>query len=303
MMEKFDSIYADSVNDEINFDVIFNGEGSLIESVDPDYFFNEDGEEKINESTEETNNIEEETVEEESEVSKMTSMSDLDSFLEDIDDGDSDSDDIEGPGVYTAESDDEDDDDEDDRDDDDDDEGYTGYISDEIDDDDFPRAFPKGQNRCEPQPRTIDDLDRKVDSMDCDKQVLHSGESVRDTNKMEDLDEYVDKLSADDEDNHLIDKVDNDDGSPDEEATPDDFSRPEDNPQDNSFEIGRNVSESITISDLDGAIMGLVPTGQSTLGPNIGLETEESEQPGSEEALDDGEDIDTIMDESFFDFF
>ena len=49
--------------------------------------------------------------------------------------------------------------------------------------------------------------------------------------------------------------------------------------------------------------MGLVPTGQSTLGPNIGLETEESEQPGSEEALDDGEDIDTIMDESFFDFF
>ena len=105
-----------------------------------------------------------------------------------------------------------------------------------------------------------------------------------------------------------------DDGSPDEEATPDDFPRPEDQP-DNSFEVGRKIKEACTMKELDSAIglmptgqntlgpnMGLVPTGQNTLGPNMGLESEESECPESIDALNDGEDIDDVMDEDFLFF-
>lgn len=318
MMEKFDSIYADSVNDEIEFDVVFGGEGSLIESVDPEYFFDECGEEKIDESTK---NKEEEKDDEEKdedvkeckkEASDISTMDDFDSFLEGLDD------DIENdgdPGDMEDTSINEDDDDDDEDDDDDDDEGYTGYRSTDDDDDDN-KLFDRDQTEyrpsgCEEKPNTIGDLDRQISRYDdveepreYQKQVLHSSEAdkIRDAKTIDDLDRYTNTSvnEDDDDDNHLIDKIDNDDGHPDEEATPADFHRPEDNYQDNSFETRDELKEAITISDLDSAIIGLVPTGQSTLGSNIGLDTEESEQPDSEDSLNDGEDIDAIMKESFF---
>lgn len=327
MMEKFDSIYADSINDEIEFDVIFGGEGSLIESVDPDHFFDESGEEITDESDEvvEENNIEEEIEESENVASKISSMEDFDSFLEELD--------IDNESPFSEDHDDDDDSDDDDND------GYTGYRSSDNDDDDDDidndddyygsnhdynrddhedkeKYHDFDQPRCEPngceekEPVTIDDLDKRiarydVGTNDYEKQVVHSGETktddVRDVRTVDDLDRYTNKSFNEDEeeDNHLIDKVDNDDGTPDEEATPADFHRPEDNYQDNSFEVRDELKESITISDLDSAI-GLIPTGQSTLGDNIGLDSEESEEPSSEEAFEDGEDIDSIMDESFF---
>ena len=304
MMEKFDSIYADSVNDEIEFDVVFGGEGSLIESVDPEYFFDECGEEKIDESTK--NKEEDEDVKEckkeASVISSISTMDDFDSFLEGLDDdieNDGDPGDMEDTSVNE----------------DDDDEGYTGYRSTDDDDDDN-KLFDKDQSEyrpsgCEEKPKTIGDLDRQISRYDDveepsehQKQVLHSSEAdkIRDAKTIDDLDRYTNTSvnEDDDDDNHLIDKIDNDDGHPDEEATPADFHRPEDNYQDNSFETRDELKEAITISDLDSAIIGLVPTGQSTLGSNIGLDTEESEQPGSEDSLNDGEDIDTIMKESFF---
>ena len=324
MMEKFDSIYADSVNDEIEFDVVFGGEGSLIESVDPDYFFDESGNDILDESSEEIETVDEsidtESELKENETRNINTIDDLDSYVEDIEDIDSDN---GYTGYQSNDNDEDDDDDEDDDKDEDDNDDYYGdnhnYSRDDWEDkekyhdNDIPKCDP---DDCEEkEPVTVNDLDNRiarydVGTHDYDKQVVHSSETdePRDIKTVDDLDRYTNKSfnEDEDEDNALIDKVDNDDGAPDEDATPADFHRPEDNYQDNGFEVRDELKESqadvITVSDLDFSI-GLIPTGQSTLGDNIGLETEESENPDSVDALIDGEDIDAIMDESFFEFF
>ena len=322
MMEKFDSIYADSVNDEIEFDVVFGGEGSLIESVDPDYFFDESGNDILDESSEEIETVDEsidsESELEENETRNINTIDDLDSYVKDIDS------DNGYTGYQSDDNDEDDDDDDNDEDDDDDDDDYYGDNHNYSRDDDWDDKEKYHDNdipKCDPddceekEPVTVDDLDNRIarydmGTNDYDKQVVHSSETdePRDIKTVDDLDRYTNKSfnEDEDEDNALIDKVDNDDGAPDEDATPADFHRPEDNYQDNGFEVRDELKESqadvITVSDLDFSI-GLIPTGQSTLGDNIGLETEESENPDSIDALIDGEDIDAIMDESFFEFF
>ena len=97
MMEKFDSIYADSINDDIEFDVVFNGEedGSLIESVDPEYFYNESGEEKTDVEDDDT---EKEDIEEKCKkeaVENISTVSDLDSFLREMEEEGGDDDDTD----------------------------------------------------------------------------------------------------------------------------------------------------------------------------------------------------------------
>ena len=294
MMEKFDSIYADSINDDIEFDVIFGSEedGSLIESVDPTSFFNEDGEEKddtdvdIDDEDDDKDDDDKDNDKDDDDDDKkckccknesLSSIKDLDSFLEDID-SDSEEDDID---------------------------------SEEVEDEcgDMEEKIP-------PRIDTVDDLDRHIynkcpASADYDKQVVHSGDDepdvyprqryqTKNVKTIGDLDDITSRrypvMEDDEDDNILIDKVDNDDGSPDEEATPADFHRPEDNYQDNSFETRNELKEVSTIGDLDSAAEELTNTN------NIGLETEESEDPGSHDSFDDGEDIDAVLDEDFLFF-
>ena len=464
MMDKFDSIYADSIADEIEFDVIFGAEedGQIIEAADPDYFYNESGEDKYENVEEEV----QESVEEEEEVRESTSsavtMSDLDSFLEEGDPGDTDDEEVEAekeackkeackkesgeegdPGdesdeeveaekeackkeACKKESGDEeveaekesmnniDDIDafiaEMERSIEEDEEPYYGHQDDDPHDgvhshthchgdychnhphshdedhydhhhhepgdnhhppmyhghqdnrdhgeddyyghnhdynrddfDDHEKYHDHHDHDCDHhhhhhcEPRTMDDLERDMNKYDqevdhYDKQVLHSGDheddddedydddfendydddedddyeeaSLKDAKTMDDLNSYANKVPVkeyDEEDAAIIDKVAKDDGSPDEEATPADFPRPEDNPQDNEFETKRELKEFTTMGDLDIELnmnnQGLPSEGQSTLGPNTGLE---SEEPSSEEAFEDGDDIDAIMGESFF---
>ena len=402
MMEKFDSIYADSINDDIEFDVVFNGEedGSLIESVDPEYFYNESGEEKTDVEDDDT---EKEDIEEKCKkeaVENISTVSDLDSFLREMDEECDDDDECEDK------DDDEDDDDDNDKDfydededpdyghkddnphdgihshkhchgdfchthphdhDDDhvdhhwhgdrdhhekdredllDDDDYNdeehshlhghgddshdhphthkydhydhhhhepgdghhpgdGYFSDDLyyDKEKYHDHNDGDCKHCEP--KTIGDLDKELYTYgqptdNYDKQAIHAGQ-LRDAKTIGDIDAYTDREPVSEyDDSALIDKVERDDGGPDEEATPDDFPRPEEQP-DNSFEVDQKLKEASTMEELDSAI-GLVPTGQNTLGVNIGLDSEESECPEGIDALNDGEDIDVVMDESFLFF-
>ena len=435
MMEKFDSIYADSINDDIEFDVIFSGEedGSLIESVDPEYFYNESGEEIDSEEDDtETEDIEEKCKKEA--VENISSMSDLESFIREMDEEEEgDPGDTEGEEEPTDEGckkesckkeavnnissmsdlesfiremDEEDYEDDDNRDfyDEDEDPDYghkddnphdgihshkhchgdfchthphdhdddhvdhhwhgdrdhhekdredlldnddyndeehshlhghgddehehphthkydhydhhhhepgdghhpgDGYFSDDLyyDKEKYHDHNDGDCKHCEP--KTIGDLDKELYTYgqptdNYDKQAIHAGQ-LRDAKTIGDIDAYTDREPVSEyDDSALIDKVERDDGGPDEEATPDDFPRPEEQP-DNSFEVDQKLKEASTMEELDSAI-GLVPTGQNTLGVNIGLDSEESECPEGIDALNDGEDIDVVMDESFLFF-
>ena len=385
MMEKFDSIYADSINDDIEFDVIFSGEedGSLIESVDPEYFYNESGEEIDSEEDDtETEDIEEKCKKEA--VENISSMSDLESFIREMDEEDYEDDEDDDRDFYDEDEDpdyghtddnphdgihchkhchgdfchkhphDHDDDHvdhhwhgdrdhhEDDDEDDLGDDGYhshthshgddyhehththkydhydhhhhepgdghhpgDGYFSDDLyyDKEKYHDHNDGDCKHCEP--KTIGDLDKELYTYgqptdNYDKQAIHAGQ-LRDAKTIGDIDAYTDREPVSEyDDSALIDKVERDDGGPDEEATPDDFPRPEEQP-DNSFEVDQKLKEASTMEELDSAI-GLVPTGQNTLGVNIGLDSEESECPEGIDALNDGEDIDVVMDESFLFF-
>ena len=94
----------------------------------------------------------------------------------------------------------------------------------------------------------------------------------------------------------MIDKVDND-GAPTDDVTPDDFHRPEYNSQDNGFETRNELKESNTIGDLDSLANHFDNTN------NTGLESQESEDPASDESFEDDEDIDTVLGESSFEDF
>lgn len=386
MMEKFDSIYADSINDDIEFDVIFSGEedGSLIESVDPEYFYNESGEEIDSEEDDtETEDIEEKCKKEA--VENISSMSDLESFIREMDEEDYEDDEDDDRDFYDEDEDpdyghkddnphdgihshkhchgdychkhphthdddhvdhhwhgDRDHHEDDDDDDEDDYLGYgyhshehehdehehphthkydhydhhhhepgdghhpgDGYFSDDLyyDKEKYHDHNDGDCKHCEP--KTIGDLDKELYTYgqptdNYDKQAIHAGQ-LRDAKTIGDIDAYTDREPVSEyDDSALIDKVERDDGGPDEEATPDDFPRPEEQP-DNSFEVNQKLKEASTMEELDSAI-GLVPTGQNTLGINIGLDSEESECPESIDALNDGEDIDAVIDESFLFF-
>ena len=263
MMEKFDSIYADSVNDEIEFDIIFNSEedGSLIESVDPDKFYTETGDEK--------------------EI-----VDDIEDEIDDIDD----------------------DDDYDDEDDDD-----------------------KCDHKCSKKDsKSMKDLDDLMDKYDDEEEMDECGDDYygdnhdynddnhdvrryhdnndrdcrfvdkRDINTMDDLDRHMNSYPIredEEEDGRLIDKVDND-GAPSDEATPEDFYRPEDNYQDNSFETRGELKEAKTMGDLEDTLATEFDNTN-----NVGLESEESINPASDESFEDGEDIDTVLGESSFEDF
>ena len=383
-MDKFDTIYADSINSDIEFDVIFNSDGELVEAVDPKHFFDNDGNDKFD-IVKEDNTIHAETSE------------DLDSYIESMDteeEGDpGDEGDTELEEKSCSESDDDlddDDDDYDDKDDDydddeedldesdvtswyEDDEPYYGHQDDDPHDGvhshthchgDYCHNHPhsheedhydhhhhepgdehhppmhhghQDDHECDhhdeyygkhhdydrddwhdkekyhdhndtdyfspkhKEPITVDDLDDQVarydmETREYDKQAIHAG-CAKETKSTGDLDKYV-SFREEDGDGDLIDKADND--GPDENATPADFQIPSDQ-QTNKFEVDRKLKEATTVDELDIAVGGLLGLGgTSSLGPNIGLETEESEHPGSDESLEDGEDIDSIMGESFF---
>ena len=312
MMEKFDSIYADSVNDEIEFDIMFNSEedGSLIESVDPDKFYTESGDEK-----EIVDDIEDD----------IDDDDDYDDYDDDEDDDDKcdrkcSKKDSKSMGDLDDLMDEYDDEEEMDECGDD----YYGHNHDYDDDDhDVRRYHDNNDKDCrfvdKRDINTMDDLDRRMDTYnqktdDYDKQVVHSGEvdsdeeiyprqrytdDRREINTMDDLDRRMDSYPIredEEEDGRLIDKVDND-GAPSDEATPEDFYRPEDNYQDNSFETRGELKEAKTMGDLEDTLATEFDNTN-----NVGLESEESINPASDESFEDGEDIDAVIGESFEDF-
>ena len=388
-MDKFDTIYADSINSDIEFDVIFGSDGELIEAVDPKHFFDNDGSDKFD-------------VVKESKTIHANISEDLDSYVESMEDegdpGDESDDDLDLEEGSCSESDEEeyDDNDEDDDEDDDyeeydddeedldesdvtswyNDEPYYGHQDDDPHDGvhshthchgDFCHNHPhshdedhydhhhhepgdghhpemyhghRADHQCDhghhddyygqhhnydrddwhdkekyhdhndkeyftlqkpeyKEPITVDDLDNQVarydmETRDYEKQAIHAG-CAKETTTTDDLDKYL--SFKEEEDGDLIDKVDHD--GPDEEATPADFQIPSDQ-QTNKFEVDRKLKEATTSNELDDAVVGLIGLGgTSSLGYNIGLETEESECPGSNESLEDGEDIDSIMGEGF----
>ena len=326
MLDKFDSIYADSVNDEISFDLVFDGEedGALIESVQPDLFFDESGAEKsefdfdeeldglfakelsIRSIADLDNKIENDIIENniqecgDDEIYPGYSRYRDDYYgsnhnyeTDDFEDKDKYHDHNDEPGYNDFERDDihtvndldrhvntyaqddtrtvihAGDDDLDDEDDD-----YYGDDEDEDDDDVIPRSRYYQDDRCQdrrncrPEPKTIDDLDRLA---------------------------HRQPISEDDgDDSELIDMVDRNDGTPDNEATPADFRRKQYNYEDNSYETRNELKEAKTMADLDTLSIGLA-NGVNVGDTNHGLDTEESEYPYSDEAIEDGEDIDSVM--------
>ena len=315
MMEKFDSIYADSVNDDIEFDIIFNSEedGSLIESVDPDKFYNEAGDEKeiVDDIEDEIDDIDEDDDDDDedhddedddddnkcnckcSKNESIKSIGDLDDLLDDDKEMDECGDDYYG-----------------------DNHDYNDY-----DHRDVIRYHDRNDKDCHTVDRdinTIDDLDKRMDTYpqetdNKDKQVVHSGETdsdiyprqkytdePRDIHTIDDLDKRMDAYPIredEEEDGRLIDKVDRD-GAPSDEATPEDFYRPEGNYQDNSFETRSELKEAKTLGELEDSLASEFDNTS-----NMGLDTAESENPASEESFEDGEDIDAVIGESSFEDF